>query len=626
MAMSTRSARGFLALMLVTSTALVSCRQDDVVAPTAPDKVDATALMPPGGVPLANTIGPLTAAIARPDSSSVAISIATLSLSGRAGDTVALLLRADPAVLRAAGPSVHVVVGSDSFALGDLVRGVKVTELATTGTRALTVAMTRRVRSAVRGTFVLQLYTNASVAASRSQWLADALAGDSSIGRAKGVSGPDSQSVPLVLDPEDCTLPSASGTCGGTTWAISPYFTPTVFCGTTCFTSQPNTGQSLPVTIAFNPAIASITVTIQDPTWAGNTMTAYALDGSEIGTATFTGSGMPGGNVPDTKQLIGVIDHVVLTPVEGDYVAYVAEFTPLPVGINVTCNSPLMRGTSISCTAAAANQGETLVVTGWSFRDSTPQNRVIRQNNTNSTTWGGTMAVKGTVFVDGTINGAPSTGSAQVQVTARPWTASMRTVKDHSVIATAFSSTPASFAQLGMTQLDLRHDAATSRWLSSIADDGPNAGYDYLSDLPPVTITISEVNTNAIIDTSAFYRKQEARRKKVGADWFCGRSVVWPGVLRGLAMKHEGAISPYPIPDTLPNSHPGIFRRHVDSLAYLRYEPVVGFQAQDNASPITTTLLTQATEDSRAMDNDSRNYINYNTLGSCDHFHFGPYP
>ena len=160
----------------------------------------------------------------------------------------------------------------------------------------------------------------------------------------------------------------------------------------------------------------------------------------------------------------------------------------------------------------------------------------------------------------------------------------------------------------------------------SIADDGPNAGYRYLLGLPPVTASVSQVNTNAINDTSSFYRLQEARTKKVHGIWYCGRDVVWPGVLNGLVVKHEGAVSPYPDPDTIPDSHPGIFRHHVDSLAYLLYEAIVAFGGEDKVSPVTAALFTEAANDSQAMDTDSRNYITFNSLGGCDHFHFGPYP
>lgn len=81
-----------------------------------------------------------------------------------------------------------------------------------------------------------------------------------------------------------------------------------------------------------------------------------------------------------------------------------------------------------------------------------------------------------------------------------------------------------------------------------------------------------------------------------------------------------------PNPDVFPNSHPAIFRHHVDSLAYIRFEPITGFGDEDNVTPVKNVLFTEAVNDSEAMDSDpSRNYINSTSLG-CDTFHFSPYP
>ena len=125
------------------------------------------------------------------------------------------------------------------------------------------------------------------------------------------------------------------------------------------------------------------------------------------------------------------------------------------------------------------------------------------------------------------------------------------------------------------------------------------------------------MNTNAITDTSAFYRVQGNRRKKIGGVWFCPKSLV-TGNLFSLVQAHEGAV---PDPSVFPNSHPGIYRRHVDSLAYLQFENVVGFGAEDRVSPIRASLHASASSDAAAMDTDSRNNITSVSLG-CDTFRF----
>lgn len=88
----------------------------------------------------------------------------------------------------------------------------------------------------------------------------------------------------------------------------------------------------------------------------------------------------------------------------------------------------------------------------------------------------------------------------------------------------------------------------------------------------------------------------------------------WPRSLAG----SEGAV---PDPSVFPNSHPGIYRRHVDSLAYLQFENVVGFGAEDRVSPIRASLHASASSDAAAMDTDSRNNITSVSLG-CDTFRF----
>jgi hypothetical protein len=90
------------------------------------------------------------------------------------------------------------------------------------------------------------------------------------------------------------------------------------------------------------------------------------------------------------------------------------------------------------------------------------------------------------------------------------------------------------------------------------------------------------------------------------------------GALYGLVQAHEGAIAD---PTSLPNSHAQIYRSHVDSLAYLRFEGVVGFGGEDGVTPVSALLHGAALADSEAMDSDSRNNITNVSLG-CDTFRF----
>ena len=159
--------------------------------------------------------------------------------------------------------------------------------------------------------------------------------------------GRRSDAGPVVsLAPPTCTLSAASGTCSGVSYTIAPFTIGVI--GT--FQSGPDTGPSSPITITFGSFVNSVTITIQDPTFSGNTMTAY--NGSvAIGTASFAFSGVPGVNTPDTKTLSGTITKVVLTPAPGDYVAYGGGFEPAPSQVSVACTpSTLTRGQPVTCT------------------------------------------------------------------------------------------------------------------------------------------------------------------------------------------------------------------------------------------------------------------------------------
>jgi hypothetical protein len=225
------------------------------------------------------------------------------------------------------------------------------------------------------------------------------------------------------------------------------------------------------------------------------------------------------------------------------------------------------------------------------------------------------LVVDGVVSVTGTVDGVQESASTPVHVTPRDWSAKT-TVKDHTVIPTTLSARPAAIEELGNANLSLPLDQDVARWLKVIGDAGPNDGFSYLLDLPPIATSVSQVNTNAINSKSAFYKIQEPQTITIGGVKFCGQNVV-AGVLGGLVTQHEGAVAN---PDVYPNSHPGIFRHHVDSAAYRKFEKVAG--PGDPVTPVNSALFNEAVADSKAMDTDSRNYVNTTSLGGCNTFHF----
>ncbi|MBX6332765.1 MAG: hypothetical protein IRY91_13035 [Gemmatimonadaceae bacterium] len=88
------------------------------------------------------------------------------------------------------------------------------------------------------------------------------------------------------------------------------------------FQSDPGHGQSHPITITFSKPATEVTITIYDPTWDGNTMAVYDTVGNLVSFVTFAGNHAPGVLTVQVGHAEGAIARIVLTPADGDYVAY----------------------------------------------------------------------------------------------------------------------------------------------------------------------------------------------------------------------------------------------------------------------------------------------------------------
>jgi hypothetical protein len=159
--------------------------------------------------------------------------------------------------------------------------------------------------------------------------------------------------------------------------------------------------------------------------------------------------------------------------------------------------------------------------------------------------------------------------------------------------------------------VDLVLDVANqSQWAFVINDSGPNDGFMYLTNIPYKTLTRPQVNTNALVVGSDFWELQyPVQTKKKGVP-YCGRDFV-TGIIP-LVEAHEGYD-----PETQPLSHAGIYRRHVDSLAYLRFEDAAGPESSPIFESRRLALHSEAFVDDSLMDDDSRNNINRTTM-PCD--------
>jgi hypothetical protein len=133
-----------------------------------------------------------------------------------------------------------------------------------------------------------------------------------------------------VLRPKRYSLDyqaNAAGLYGGVNVAFSVWFAGTRFGA--IFQSTVAQAASIPITVTFDVAVSKVTVTCTDPTFNGNSMTAYDVGGNPLGTVAFDYSGTAGINLASTKSITAEgIRSLVLTPAPLDYVGYIMVITP----------------------------------------------------------------------------------------------------------------------------------------------------------------------------------------------------------------------------------------------------------------------------------------------------------
>jgi hypothetical protein len=296
----------------------------------------------------------MVAATYRPDSVNVPVQIARVTVQGEPGDSVALKLDAESSVLESAGSGVRLIaqMGSTKRAipLAQLVTGVTVHRFVRSESITMVYLLTKEVKATSSGTFRLEFSTSASLVDVARPWAST----EDDLSGIAAASPPNSGTI-------TCGLTAATGNCGPVTWAVNPYGPGVAFPG---FQNAEGTGPASPITITFSAPITSVSVTIYDPTFGGNSMTAYN-SGSATGSVSFAFSGTPGTNVPDTKQLNGPMTSLVLTPAANDYVTYQATIVvPNKPTLIVTCSPrPVIRGGDITCSARSSDNGAFSVFT-----------------------------------------------------------------------------------------------------------------------------------------------------------------------------------------------------------------------------------------------------------------------
>ncbi|MDQ6830946.1 MAG: hypothetical protein M3081_18940 [Gemmatimonadota bacterium] len=194
------------------------------------------------------------------------------------------------------------------------------------------------------------------------------------------------------------------------------------------FQSDPGHGQSHTIVINFSAPVSTVAITIWDPDFPGNSMTAYDASGAVISSQGFGYDLTPGRLTTETVTASGAISRIVLVAALGDYVSYSMQIRA-GATFSVKCSgSPggentVERGGVLSCVVADPSFGPFQ----WSFSPSVGTVPAVTRPDTPDKTWTGPMAASGTITVAGwsqvgDVGLKPrETATATIAVTARAW-------------------------------------------------------------------------------------------------------------------------------------------------------------------------------------------------------------
>ena len=210
----------------------------------------------------------------------------------------------------------------------------------------------------------------------------------------------------------------------------------------------------------------------------------------------------------------------------------------------------------------------------------------------------------------GTVDGQALTSETSVSITPRDWTTKLVPGDAQNLGQGDLPIHPTQLeGQLGKALLELQHRQDIEAYHGIVDDNGPNHELQYLIDVPFRTVTRTMVNYEALHVGSDFYLLQEGQQTTISGVTYCGRDFV-TGIVP-MIEAHEGTD-----PITQPDSHVGIYLRHVQDVTGPQVEPLVGLDFSTHG--ILLAIHTAAFADSDSMNTDNRN--NLNSL-SCE-FHY----
>lgn len=515
------------------------------------------------------------AARARPDSLRP-VPVATVTVRGESGTTVRLVAEGDESTRAALAQHGLLWVQVDGGArlalpLKSVLQGATVHQLSQAGSAEIRYELARTLPEGLGGFRLVQLLSSGTVYQRRTPY------------------GPR-QSAGLRTALNSCSIVASGGTGCGVSYSVDPYSDETVIGGT--FTSDPGTGATRPIRVIFSPGVQSVTVTIHDPTFAGNRMVATD-DGGSL-TADFDFTGQPGENVPDTETLTGTnitaLDLIPSTETgDGDYVAWDVNFSAGP-GLNVTCGA-VTRGDHVTCTASAGEPDAQLTVTEWRFESPEIPQPIVEA--TGSSTWSGLAVISGAVQVKGTIHGAQRQGVGSLTVSARDWSQDTVAFELTEVSPNGLPARPRRVGELGNHQGFAQGYLPPGGFQEILG--GPNKGVLFFTKVPVQALSEVRINRVALKIQSDFHRRQPKNNPPPGR---CRRADVMPFL--PLAEAHEGLT-------LAPDSHAGVFRRELNNGVPEATEAVVSLNDLSLLQTKVDQAAQQGIQNAAALSRDQSN-------------------
>ncbi len=378
-------------------------------------------------------------------------------------------------------------------------------------------------------------------------------------------------STAVVQNEDECDFAFPQSSCGNGVTATLSVVIASVGNGT--FQSNGGTNASRQMEVSFSSPVTSVTVTIHDPTYSGNTVQALNAAGALVALEAFTGNNQPGVYSADTRTVSatstsGLISRIVLIPADLDYVAYSLSFRVGQVDFTVSClPATVQRGETIMCSMALSD-GTAPKDPEWTFDSPSISDELPRPirypgasgSDTPMTTWFGEIVISGEVTGSALINGQRVTERATVAVTPRAWRSSGIQVQRRAVDYVgqgALPSVPTKDEDLGKADLGARLLRCNESGAGcSFITRGPNRGLGYLT-LMPITLSLAvSINETALAVNSSWRQSFPSSR----VNGRCARSDIEGINLRDLVLQHEGLN-----PDVHVNSHTRIFRDAMDT-------------------------------------------------------------